>query len=167
MILWISVILFMPLADDTRLDGEQVIEQLPVPQQFASQQSPRIQYNDLTQWRDEQGRLQAQRLIRYASGGYPALAFRQATERQSVQACAGYQSEVLNEEPVNGYPRQLWLGKCEQSLTLHLYLTGQAHGYYYMRVWQSTQPDDLESWVEYFNGLWLCDTTDDERTCDS
>lgn len=166
MSLWLAVILFIPLNGSAQLEGEQVLERLPVPEHHWREQSPRIQYNDMTQWRDEHGTLQAQRLIRYASGGYPALAFRQATERQAIQACDGYQSELISDKPVNGYPRQLWLGRCQQSATLHLYLTGQAHGYYYMRVWQTAQPADLDLWVAYFEGLWLCDTTEASHPCE-
>jgi hypothetical protein len=128
------------------LTGENLVSSQPMPEHDWQASSRPIAYNDLTEWRDNSGRMQAQRLLRYASGGYPASAFRQATDGQAEQACAEYLSHTVSRDAKAPFPYELWRGECQHSageaVILHLYITGRAQGYYLMRAWQ-TKPGSL------------------------
>jgi hypothetical protein len=145
-------------------DGENLLQPLPLPEGkwFAT---PSTQGRDeIVDWRKGDSDDRVRTVILRGRGGYPATRFREINYKAGHESCATFNGRVLDDSPVNGYGRSLWVGDCTQAdgssvTALWVFITGKDSSYFLFRQWHGV-PDAaaMDQWVGYFKQIKVCDT---------
>lgn len=100
-----------------------------------------------------------------SSGGRMSTArFREINDSTGRRHCKEFSTTTLREGETNGFQREIWLAQCDQEdsndfTLLHQFIAGRDSTYYLVKRW-SEYPNEteLDSWVEYFETISVCDT---------
>jgi hypothetical protein len=82
-----------------------------------------------------------------------------------------FDSQILSQEPVNGYPALVWVSECKSksgaySKILHKSLAGKESLYVFNKVWRSLPlQTEWDLWLDYANKIHLCDTKSKSQPC--
>lgn len=98
-------------------------------------------------------------------------AFRELQDAPGRKNCDDFQSELLSEERVNGYPRLMWQTQCTRSdgtmaSILVVAIDGKDQLYFLQKIWRY-EPEAAETqvWRERFGAVSVCDTRLDAHPC--
>jgi hypothetical protein len=119
---------------------------------------------NIVEWRKENTRDRATTAVWNGSGGYPVARFREINYKTGRKDCATFAARLIEETPVNGYERNIWIGNCTHAdgastTALWLFISGKDSIYYFSRTWQGV-PDAaaMDGWVAHFRSVKVCDT---------
>ena len=151
-------------AADAPSKGENLLQQLPLPEgQWFAIQSKQGR-DEIVDWKKANDPNHARTVILRGQGGYPPDRFREINYQGGSESCSSFKGTVLDETPVNGYDRTIWVGDCVKvdgvaTTTLWLFISGRDSSYYLFRQWLGTpEPNSMEQWLDYFKDIRVCDT---------
>jgi hypothetical protein len=82
-----------------------------------------------------------------------------------------FDSQILSQEPVNGYPALVWVSECKSksgaySKILHKSIAGKESLYVFNRVWRSPPLQaEWDLWLNYSHQIHLCDSHSKTQPC--
>jgi len=105
-----------------------------------------------------------------SSGGSASTArFREINDSTGRSRCKDFSTRTILEGKINGFEREIWLAQCDQdnsnSFTiLHQLIAGRDSTYYLVKRWpEYPNEPELNSWVDYFETISVCDTRNRRR----
>jgi len=163
-ILLLSIGFASPPAFAQLHSGENLLQPMPLPEdQWTATQSTEGKMEMVT-WTKADGGDRVKTIVMLGSGGYPVGHFMDVNFKGGRESCKSFESKVLDESPINGFGRALWLGNCTQPdgamvAALWLYISGKDSSYALFRQWNGTPTAAaLDQWVAYFKAVKVCDT---------
>ncbi len=82
-----------------------------------------------------------------------------------------FDSQILNQHPVNGYPALVWVSECKSksgaySKILHKSIAGKESLYVFNKVWRTLPlQKEWDLWLNYANKIQICDSTSKSHPC--
>ena len=152
------------LAGEGLNKGENLLQRLPLPEGNWFAIESKQGRDEIVDWKKADDPNHARTVILRGQGGYPPEKFREINYRGGRESCSSFKGTVLDETPVNGYDRAIWVGDCVRAdgvatSTLWLFISGKDSSYFLFRQWQGTpEPDSMEQWLAYFKSVKVCDT---------
>ncbi len=145
-------------------DGENLLQPLPLPDGVWLATQAMQGRDEIVDWRKKDTNDRARTAILHRQGSYPVARFREINYKGGRESCAAFNGRIIDEAPINGYERNIWVGDCTQadgsSITaLWLFISGKDSSYFLFRQWHGV-PDAaaMDQWVAYFRSVKVCDT---------
>lgn len=90
--------------------------------------------------------------------------FREAQDAPGKLRCERFDSEILEDAPVNGFPRLMWRTLCERddgftASILHVAIQGRDSFYHVQKMWRvEVTETELSTWEDRLRSASVCDT---------
>lgn len=97
--------------------------------------------------------------------------FRQIQDEAGGETCAAFQSTLVEQGPVNGYPRLVWTSTCKRkddgtSVIVHMAIKGRDSFYHVLKMWRSDVPSsEVTLWEQRLKEVLVCDTRKKDHPC--
>jgi hypothetical protein len=98
--------------------------------------------------------------------------FRRVLDQPGRKSCGSFESEVLDESEVNGYPRLIWMTECDGddgsvvARVVQVVIRGQDSLYHAQKLWRSeVSEEEMTLWRQRLASISVCDTRLAERAC--
>lgn len=97
--------------------------------------------------------------------------FRDNQDAPGKKSCVIFESEVLDQSPVNGYSRLMWRTRCGGkngfvASILQVAIQGRDSFYHVQKIWRvDVSEQEMALWRERLSSTSVCDTRDPERPC--
>jgi hypothetical protein len=145
-------------------DGENLLQPLPLPEGVWLAKQSIQGKSEIVDWTKKETDDRARTVILRGQGGYPASRFREINYKGGRESCANFNGRVIDDSPINGFDRSLWVGDCTQAdgstvTALWVFISGKDSSYFLFRQWHGV-PDAaaMDQWVNYFKQISVCDT---------
>lgn len=144
--------------------GENLLQPFPLPEgQWIAAQSKQGR-NELVDWVKPDTKDNVRTAVLRGQGGYSTDRFREINYQGGRESCKTFEGKVLDDTPVNGFSRSIWLGSCmhadgSASAALWLFISGNDSSYFVYRRWPGTPDEEaVTRWLTYLRSVSVCDT---------